>query len=200
MNKKTKLSQLRAHIKRLVSENLPVPTGTFSTQVGPAVKSKIGGRRQQLDRILATIDTDRLSRLPREQKVDLLVALMNQFGIDNRDFAAIKSRVQRTLTTTMASPETPAMPTESKKINKRSAVNEAEYATQGPENVKGALAARGERLKRTQAYQQLLAALENQPSTNQSEFILNLLSELPLDAAAKQRIKMKIRTRLTDDK
>ena len=193
-----KISELRAlvraQLKNIMTE---AERPSFLSQVATPVASKLGGRRQQLDRILASIDSDRLSRLPREQKVDLLVALMAQFGIDNRDFSAIKSRVQRSLSATAsadaAAPTDMGMPTESK-VTKRALQTEAEYETPAAPTVKGTLAGRGERLQKTQAFQQLVKALETQPSTKQADYILDLLTQLPLSDPAKQRLKLKIRS------
>jgi len=70
-----KESELRSMIRRQIKESLK-ENDSFLKQVGGSVRAKLGSRRQMLDRILATIDTNRLTRLPRVQKVDLVVALI----------------------------------------------------------------------------------------------------------------------------
>jgi hypothetical protein len=163
---------IRLEIKRAMNE---APPGSFLGQVGSRVRSSLGGRGRQLDRILNMIDVNKLARLPKNVKVDLLVALMQQIGISSRDFATIKTRAQRSLSGLEASAET--MPTEN--------INE--------EDMTGALASRAEKLANTQAFINLKKAIESQPATKQHEFVMNFLKGLPLDDAAKRKLRMTIK-------
>jgi hypothetical protein len=169
-NKNTKISEakLRSVIRRKIKEALQ-SDDSFLSQVGSSVTSRLGSRRQTLDRILATIDTDRLAKLPNNQKVDLLVALVQKFGISARDFASIKSRVQRM-------------------IGVNSAVTEADAPS-----LPSSLASKGEKLEKTQAYQMLMKSIATKPAAQQVDFAIQFLNNLPLDDAGKQRLKMKIR-------
>ena len=94
MKNETLRKAIRLEIKRAINE---APAGSFLGQVGSRVRSTLGGRGRQLDRILNAINVDKLARLPKNVKVDLLVALMQQMGISSREFGAIKSRAQRSL-------------------------------------------------------------------------------------------------------
>jgi len=67
-------------------------------------------------------------------------------------------------------------------------VNEAEGS-----NLSGALASRGEKLEKTQAFKMLMKAVEAKPTAQQVDFAIDFLSKLPLDDAGKRRLKMKIR-------
>ena len=95
-----KSNELRELIREEIRSAL-VEFGTtdpsFLQKVGGSIRAKLGTGKAMLDRALDMIDTERLSRLPRQQKIDLLVALIGQFGISARDFNSIKPRVQRML-------------------------------------------------------------------------------------------------------
>jgi hypothetical protein len=174
MKNETLRKAIRLEIKRAMNE---APAGSFLGQVGSRVRSTLGGRGRQLDRILNMIDVDKLSRLPKNVKVDLLVALMQQIGISSREFAAIKSRAQRSLSGAETQSQADSMPTES--------VNEEEMT--------GAIASRADKLSKTQAFANLKKALESQPATKQHEFVMNFLKGLPLDDAAKRKLRMTIK-------
>ena len=111
MKDETLRKAIRLEIKRALNE---APAGSFLGQVGSRVRSSLGGRGRQLDRILSMIPTDKLARLPKNTKVDLLVALMQRIGISSREFNFIKQRAARSL----AGAETQEMPTEGKKKKK----------------------------------------------------------------------------------
>ena len=98
MDKQDKLRESVRKMARIMMES----DEEFSKQVGASVRTRLGARREQLDRILNTIDYKRLARLPKQQKVDLMVALMQKFGIDAVDFAAIRSRVMKKMKDTNA--------------------------------------------------------------------------------------------------
>lgn len=167
-NKKISESKLRLMIRNIIREAMQ-NDDSFLTQVGSSVTSRLGARRDTLDRILSTIDTHRLSKLPNSQKVDLLVALVQIFGISARDFASIKSRVQRM-------------------IGDDSSVTEADAPS-----LPASLASKGEKLEKTQAYQMLMKSIATKPAAQQVDFAIQFLNNLPLDDAGKQRLKMKIR-------
>ena len=61
------------------------------------------------------------------------------------------------------------------------------------EDLKGALGTRKEKMEKTIAYKMLLKALEGRPATQQVDYVFAMLNALPLDDAAKQRIRMKFR-------
>lgn len=87
---------IREEIRRSLIE-LGTNDPSFLQKVGGNVRSRLGTGKAMLDRALDMIDTEKLTRLPRQQKIDLLVALIGQFGISAKDFNAIKPRVQRML-------------------------------------------------------------------------------------------------------
>jgi len=176
MKNDTLRKAIRLEIKRALNE---APAGSFLGQVGSRVRSSLGSRARQLDRILAGIPTDKLARLPKNTKIDMLVALLQQIGINSRDFAIIKQRVQRTLGGIETAPE-PA----TEGIN--------EIGEEGGE-MSGALASKAEKLANTQAFVNLKKAIESQPSAKQHEFVMNFLKGLPLDDAAKRKLRMTIK-------
>jgi|DEB19_MinimDraft_3_1074340.scaffolds.fasta_scaffold10018_3 hypothetical protein len=101
-----KSSELRKLIREEILKELGTTDPSFLQKVGGSVRARLGTGRAMLDRALDQIDTERLSKLPRQQKIDMLVALISQFGIDGRDFNAVKSRVQRMLSMQDASANT----------------------------------------------------------------------------------------------
>jgi hypothetical protein len=70
---------------------------SFLDKVGGSVRSKLGTGKTQLSRALDMIDTERLAKLPVAQKIDLVVALIDRFGIDAKSFNQIKARVAKDL-------------------------------------------------------------------------------------------------------
>jgi hypothetical protein len=170
MNKKT--TQNESKLRQLIRKNIREAMqgeDSFLNQVGSSVTARLGSRRQTLDRILSTIDTDRLSKLPNAQKVDLLVALVQKFGITQRDFANIKSRVQRM-------------------IGASDTVTEADGNT-----MPASLASKTDKLEQSQAYKMLMKSIATKPTAQQVQFAIDFLSNLPLDDAGKQRLKSQIR-------
>ena len=113
MKNETLRKAIRLEIKRALNE---APAGSFLGQVGSRVRSSLGGRGRQLDRILTAIPTDKLARLPKQTKVDLLVALMQRIGISSREFNVIKQRASRALSG--AETQSDEMPMEGKKKKK----------------------------------------------------------------------------------
>jgi len=102
---------IREEIRRSLNE-LGTSDPSFLQKVGGNVRSRLGTGKAMLDRALDMIDTEKLSKLPRQQKIDLLVALIAQFGISAQDFNAIKPRVQR-----MLSMQDGEVPTREESIN-----------------------------------------------------------------------------------
>ena len=103
--KSTQLRDLiREEIKQALSE--AGADMSFLDKVGGSIRSKLGTGKTQLNRALDMIDTERLSKLPVAQKIDLMVALIDRFGIDARAFNQIKARVAKELG---AAPAAPAM-------------------------------------------------------------------------------------------
>jgi hypothetical protein len=70
---------------------------SFLDKVGGSVRSKLGTGKTQLNRALDMIDTERLAKLPVAQKIDLMVALIDRFGIDAKSFNQVKARVAKQL-------------------------------------------------------------------------------------------------------
>lgn len=94
--KSTQLRDLiREEIKKALSE--AGADMSFLDKVGGSVRSKLGTGKTQLNRALDMIDTERLSKLPVAQKIDLMVALIDRFGIDAKAFNQVKSRVAKEL-------------------------------------------------------------------------------------------------------
>lgn len=174
MKNETLRKAIRLEIKRALNE---APAGSFLGQVGSRVRSSLGGRGRQLDRILSMIPTDRLARLPKNTKVDLLVALMQNMGISSRDFNVIKQRAGRALAGAESSATN--MPMEN--------VNEEDDANLG------SLTTRAEKMASTSAFQSMKKAVTAAPSAKQADFAMNLLKGLDLDDAAKRKLRMTIK-------
>lgn len=87
---------IREEIRRSIIE-LGTNDPSFLQKVGGGIRARLGTGKAMLDRALDMVDTEKLAKLPRQQKIDLLVALIGQFGISAKDFNAIKPRVQRML-------------------------------------------------------------------------------------------------------
>jgi hypothetical protein len=94
--KSTELRNLiREEIKKALSE--AGADMSFLDKVGGSIRSKLGTGKTQLNRALDMIDTERLSKLPVAQKIDLKVALMDRVGIDAKSFNQVKARVAKEL-------------------------------------------------------------------------------------------------------
>jgi len=91
-----KTNELRTLIRQQILKEF-TSDPSFLDKVGGSIRAKLGTGKAMLDRALNMIDSEKLSKLPRQQKIDLLVALISQFGMNARDFNAVKSRVQRML-------------------------------------------------------------------------------------------------------
>ena len=168
--------ELREMVRKQITTMMnEAPDDSFLGRVGSSVRARLGGRRQQLNKLLGDIDTVKLSRLPKTQKIDLITALMKQFGISSRDFGTIKSRVQRDLA---------QMPV-------GESIDEMEMDP-GPEKDLGSLGTRQDRLEKTQAFQQLTKALQNKPDTVKTDFVMSMLGSLNLDDVEKKKLKRKI--------
>ena len=178
--------------KQIIGMINEAPNDSFLGRVGSSVRARLGGRRQQLNKLLADIDTVRLARLPKGQKIELIVALMQQFGITSRDFGAIKARVQKDLSA--ATDATQDMPTESIDEARPDAVAEPPAGLGA--NVKGTLSTRGARVEKTQAFKQLQNAIEQQPANKQVDFVLSMLQQFNIKPAAKTKLRMRIRQEL----
>ena len=92
-----KEQELRNMIKEEILNRLNENPDAFSKTLGGASRSKLGRAKQPLDMALSKIDVDRMSKLPRQQKVGLLISLLQSVGINSKDFAAIRQRVGRGL-------------------------------------------------------------------------------------------------------
>jgi len=168
--------------KQLVNMISEAPADSFLGRVGSTVRARLGGRRQQLSKLLGDIDTVRISRLPKAQKIELITALMQQFGITAQDFNAIKQRVSRTLKTTQPLPSA-QMGENINEMDPRPAKN------------LGSLGTKQDRLEKTQAFRQMVKALANKSDSVKTEFVMNLLSSLNLDDVEKKKLKRNINSK-----
>lgn len=184
-------NEIRKHVQKMLKEYQP---GGFLQSVGAQARTSLGSGRSMLDKYLGNVDTERLARLPKMQKVNLLAALMRTFGISANDLTSLRGQVSRTL----KGYETAEAPVEEGKLNELEFGNPPADAStdSGDSKVSSGLAAKGEKLKDTQAYKMMVKQLENKPASDQSAFVLDLLSNLPLDDSAKRMIKMKIKSSL----
>lgn len=91
-----KTNELRSLIRKQILKEFSNDM-SFLDKVGGSIRARLGTGKAMLDRALGMIDPDKLAKLPRQQKIDLLTALILQFGMDSSDFNAVKSRVQRAL-------------------------------------------------------------------------------------------------------
>jgi hypothetical protein len=55
------------------------------------------------------------------------------------------------------------------------------------------LASKTDKLEQSQAYKMLMKSIATKPTTQQVQFAIDFLSNLPLDDAGKQRLKSQIR-------
>jgi len=172
-------NEIRKHVQKMLKEYQP---GGFLQSVGTQARASLGSGRSMLDKYLGDVDTERLAKLPKMQKVSLLAALMKTFGITANDLTALRAQVSRQL----KADTVPAAPTEA--TVEEGMINELEMSS--------TLASKGEKVEKTQAYQMLLKAIENKPASQQTAFVIDLISKLPLDDSAKRMIKMKIRSEL----
>ena len=184
-------NEIRKHVQKMLKEYQP---GGFLQSVGAQARTSLGSGRSMLDKYLGNVDTERLARLPKMQKVNLLAALMRTFGISANDLTSLRGQVSRTL----KGYETAEAPVEEGKLNELDFENPPTDASTEPADskVSSGLAAKGEKLKDTQAYKIMVKQLENKPASDQSAFVLDLLSNLPLDDSAKRMIKRKIKSSL----
>ena len=175
---------LREAIRKQIIKKLNEAPDRFSKQVGGAVRSRLGRARQPLDLALKKIDVQKLARLPRQQKVGLLISLLQSVGITASDFDAIRARVSRGLADTIAPAD--------------ESVNEAplpDLDQVGDAAASGnkSLDTKKEKLQKTQAFQMLSRQLANKSPKVQYDFVVSLLNDLPLDDTAKRMMKMKLR-------
>jgi hypothetical protein len=164
-------NEIRAHVRKMLNET---DGNSFIKNVGSQVRASLGGGRTMLDKALGGMDVERLSKLPRTQKVGLLTTLMKTFGITADELTSLRGQVARGLKADSQMEE--------------AKLNEVEFG--------GALASKGEKVEKTQAYQMLVKAIDNKPATQQVAFVLDMLSKLPLDDSAKRMLKMKIKSEL----
>lgn len=184
-------TEIRKHVQKMLKEYQP---GGFLQSVGAQARTSLGSGRSMLDKYLGNVDTERLAKLPKLQKVHLLAALMKTFGITANELTSLRGQVSRQL----KGYETAEAPVEEGKLNELEFGNPpAGASTDSTDSkVSSGLAAKGEKLKDTQAYKMMVKQLENKPASDQSAFVLELLSTLPLDDTAKRMIKMKIKSEL----
>lgn len=162
---------LRDAIRKEIKE--AIGDSSFLSKVGSQIRGPLGARRTALDQAMQFIDIERLNRLNPSLKVDLLATLASQFGIGPKDFRIIQGRVLRKL--------------------KQGQMQDAETVTEADGNVSKALSTQKEKLDATQAMQRLMKMIATKPSTQQVDFIIQLLNDLPLKDDAKNKLKMRIR-------
>jgi hypothetical protein len=167
MNTKERL--LRSVIRKEIKE--AVGNDSFLSKVGAQIRGPLGARRTALDQAMQLIDIDRIKRLSPNIKVDLLAALAVQFGIGPKDFRTIQGRVLRKL----------------------KQGQDAEPVTEAEIGISKALSTQKDKLGDTQAMQRLMKMLATKPSSQQVDFIIQLIKDMPLEDATISKLKMKIR-------
>jgi len=165
-------TEIRNHVRKMLSET---DGNSFIKNVGSQVRASLGGGRTMLDKALGGMDVERLAKLPRMQKVALLTTLMKTFGITADELTALRGQVVR------------GLKADASQMGEAK-LNEVEFG--------GALASKGEKVEKTQAYQMLVKAIDNKPATQQVAFVIDMISKLPLDDSAKRMLKMKIKSEL----
>ena len=176
-------NEIRKHVRKMLSE--ASNENSFIKNVGSQVRASLGGGRSMLDKAMGGMDVERLAKLPRMQKVGLLAALMQAFGITAYDLTALRGQVVRGM-----------------KAVEEGKLNELEFTdTDASEpatdsKLTGALASKGEKVEKTQAYKMLVKAIENKPALQQADYVFDMISKLPLDDAAKTKIRMKVKAEL----
>ena len=93
MTEKDLREMIRTEILKKLNEN----PEAFSRTLGGTARSGLGRARQPIDTAFKKLDVDRLAKLPRQQKVNLLTSLLKSVGISSKDFNAIRARVSREL-------------------------------------------------------------------------------------------------------
>lgn len=180
---------LREAIRKQIIKKLNEAPDRFSKQVGGAVRSRLGRARQPLDLALKKIDVQKLARLPRQQKVGLLISLLQSVGITASDFDAIRARVSRGLADTIAPADESVNEAPLPDLDRAAGA----YGSGREELKNKALASKKEKLQKTQAFKMLSTQLANKSPKVQYDFVVSLLNDLPLDDTAKRMMKMKLR-------
>jgi hypothetical protein len=178
-------TEIRKHVRKMLAES---NGNSFIKNVGSQVRASLGGGRTMLDKALGGMDVERLAKLPRMQKVGLLAALMQAFGITAYDLTALRGQVVRGMKA--------VEPVEEAKLNELEFSSGSDSEASTDSKLTGALASKGEKVEKTQAYKMLVKAIENKPALQQAEYVFDMLSKLPLDDAAKTKIRMKVKSEL----
>jgi hypothetical protein len=172
MNEQELRKMLRKEIKSIIQEG---PTDvSFLDKVGGAIRSKLGANKQVLNRVLGGLNTDRLNALTPSQKVDLLVALVDQFGLTSKDFNQVKTRV-------------------SQKLTQQANIQQQQTKTMEPdmtnEDMDAGLQAKSLKATQTNAFKIVVKTLEVKNADQQAEFLIDMLKGLPLKPNALMKLK-----------
>jgi hypothetical protein len=168
MNQKEKI--LRQEIRRIIKSTLS--EGDYS-------KKKEDTNEQDLGRATSTT-SGRIDRLVDTQYMRALQKSL-QVGSPSQKAAAVLMRELQTKSVRSAIVEPP--------VDDAVTENVAEQ-----DGLRGALAGKKERMEKTQAFRMLTRALQGKPATQQVDFVFAMLDSLPLDQAAKNRLRMKFRS------
>jgi len=185
MNQKEKI--LRQEIRRIIKSTLS--EGDYS-------KKKEDTNEQDLGRATSTT-TGRIDRLLDTQYMRALQKSL-QVGSPSQKAAAVLMIVQKLIGDDTQAVEKLKRELQTKSV--RSAIVEPPVDDAVTENVneqdglRGALAGKKERMEKTQAFRMLTRALQGKPATQQVDFVFAMLDSLPLDQAAKNRLRMKFRS------
>jgi hypothetical protein len=185
MNQKEKI--LRQEIQRIIKSTLS--EGDYS-------KKKEDTNEQDLGRATSTT-SGRIDRLVDTQYMRALQKSL-QVGSPSQKAAAVLMIVQKLIGDDTQAVEKLKRELQTKSV--RSAIVEPPVDDAVTENVaeqdglRGALAGKKERMEKTQAFRMLTRALQGKPATQQVDFVFAMLDSLPLDQAAKNRLRMKFRS------
>lgn len=132
----------------------------------------LGAGEAELERGLGKVQ-NRTSKMTKRQRIQAIVPVLQKFGITSADLPMIKAVLSK-----MAGEEEPAA--------------EEPAPTPEPTN-EGSLDSKAEKLDKTQAWQMLQKAVATKPTTQQADFILDLINKFNLDDSVKRRLKMQIK-------
>lgn len=164
MNEKELRALLRKEIKSQLNE---VGETDFLSKISNTLRSKLGSGRTQLNVGLSKIDPKQISKATPEEKANLIAKLAQEFGLTAKDYNTIKQRVARKL----------------------GAVEKDAPVT---EELSSGLESKGLKATQTNAFKILVKTLEGKTKEQQAEFLLDMLTGMPLKDDALDILKRKL--------
>ena len=167
--------ELRALLRKEIKSQLNEAGGTdFLGKISNTLRSKLGSGRTQLNVGLSKIDPEQISKATPEEKANLIAQLAWEVGLTAKDFNIIKQRIARKLGA--AEKDAPV-------------IKELSSDLQG----------KGLKATQTNAFKILVKTLETKTPIAQAEFLLDMLTGMPLKDGALDKLKKEL-TQLKENK